>query len=93
MLHRCKSTCFQSCSRTFDEIRVFETVCNALIDILENGAGTQLLTATSFRPKALTVLNIHHLTQAFTYVHIEVNQLCSGGLDAHNDSECCRSPS
>ena len=59
-------------------IRVFERVHNALVDILENGAGTQLLTAitligfkkvinpTSFKPKALTVLNKHHFTHAFT---------------------------
>ena len=48
MLHWCKSTCFQSCLRTFNEIRVFERVRNALVDILENGAcgaGTQLLSA------------------------------------------------
>ena len=100
MLHRCKSTCFQSCLRTFNEIRVFERVRNALVDILEKGAGNQLLTVitlkgfkvinpTSFKPKALTVLNNHHLAHAFT----EVNQLCTGGLDAHNDSECWHSPS
>ena len=45
MRHMCKSTCFQSCLRTFDEIRVFERVRSTLVDILENGAGTQLLTA------------------------------------------------
>ena len=63
--HRCKGICFQSCLRTFNEIRVFERVRNALVDILENGVGTQLLTAItligfkkvinpiSFKPKAV----------------------------------------
>jgi len=61
-----------------NKISVFERVHNALVDILENGAGTQFLTAitligfkkvinpTSFKPKALTVLNKHHFTHAFT---------------------------
>ena len=78
MFHRCKGTCFQSCLRTFNEIRVFERIRNALVDNLQNGASTQLLTAITligfkkvinpifFKPKALTVLKNHHLTHAFT---------------------------
>ena len=78
MFHRCKGTCFQSCLRAFNEIRVFERIRNALVDNLQNGASTQLLTAITligfkkvinpifFKAKALTVLKNHHLTHAFT---------------------------
>ena len=67
VLHRCKSTCFQSCLRTFNEIRVFERVRNALVDILENGAGNQLLTAITL--KGFKVINPYILQTKGNWLH------------------------
>lgn len=49
----------------------------------------------SDKPYILQAKSIDYNEQSSSQacVHVEVNQLCSGGLDAHDDSECSHSPS